>query len=60
MIKYYRFIKCFFSFLGTQNDYLYPFDGCVHPDSYPFQKPHLWKTRIGFSTAWSIAKIHLN
>ena len=60
MKKYLRFIGCFFRFLGTQNDYLYPFEGQVNDDSCPYKKAHLWKTRIGFSTAWNIAKsIHL-
>ena len=55
-MKYFQFIRCFFKFLGTQNDYLYPFEGQVNADSCPYQKAHLWKTRIGFGTAWLIAK----
>lgn len=59
-MKYYRFVRCFFSFVGSQNDYLYPFEGQINADSLPFQKPHLYKTRIGISTAWNLAKcIHL-
>ena len=56
-MKYYRFICGFFRYFGRQNDYLYPFDGQVNPESCPFKKPHLWKTRIGFNTAWSLAKL---
>lgn len=55
-MKYFRFIKSFFTFLGMQNDYLYPFEGQIFPDSCPFKKPHWWKTRVGLSTAWGIAK----
>ncbi len=59
-MKYYRFIRCFFKFFGSQNDYLYPFEGQVNGDSMPFKIPHWYKTRFGFNTAWSIAKcIHL-
>lgn len=59
-MKYYRFIRCFFRFFGSQNDYLYPFKGQVNGDVLPFKKPHWYKTRIGFRTAWDIAKcIHL-
>ena len=61
MRKYFRAIKCFFKFLGMQNDYLYPFEGQINSDSCPFKKAHWYKTRIGFSTAWDIAKsIHLD
>lgn len=60
MKKYYRFIRCFFIFFGSQNDYLFPFEGQINPDSCPYPKPHWYKTRIGFQTAWNIAKsIHL-
>lgn len=55
-MKYIKFIQSFFRFLGTQNDYLFPFEGQINAESCPFQKPHWWKTRIGFSTAYRIAK----
>lgn len=47
----------FFQFLGSQNDYLYPPKNCEHPEQYPFSKKHLWKTRIGFKTAYDLANI---
>lgn len=61
-MKTLRFIRIFFKFLGMQNDYLYPNgyqkEMCTeYQDSFPFQKPHLWKTRFGFKTAWDLAKI---
>jgi len=58
-MKYIHFIRCYFSFLGMQNDYLYPFEGQINPESCPFKKPHLWKTRIGFKTAFEISKFWL-
>lgn len=58
-MKYYRFIKTFFSFLGSQNDYLYPFEGQINSGGCPYSKPHWYKTRIGLGTAWGIAKLNL-
>lgn len=47
-MKYVRFIKSFITYLGTQNCY------------YGVDKVHWWRTRVGFKTAWEIAKvIHL-
>lgn len=56
MKKYTSFIKSFFTFLGMQNDYLYPFEGQIHPDSCPYPKAHWWKTRMGIKTAYKLAK----
>ena len=50
------FWTTFFKFLGSQNDYLYPHKGTENYP-HPFDKPHLWKTRLGFKTAWDLAKI---
>lgn len=56
-MKYiYNFLSTFFRFLGTQNDYLYPFEGQINGESCPYKKAHWYKTRIGFNTAWRIAK----
>ncbi len=51
-------LHSFFTFFLKQNDYLYPFEGCdpEYAESYPFKKPHLWKTRFGFKTAWELSK----
>ena len=51
-----KFIQTFFTFFGHQNDYCYP-NEATKDCWYPFNKPHLWKTRFGFKTAWDIAKI---
>ncbi len=57
-MKIIRFIKIFFDFFGTQNDYLYPLSEEHGKDHWhPFDKSHLWKTRFGFNTSWAIAKI---
>ena len=56
MIKYFQFIRCFFRFLGSQNDYLFPFEGQHEPHGCPYNKPHWYKTRIGFDTAFNLAK----
>lgn len=53
-MKYIYFFITFIKFLGMQNDYLFP--KANDNNWYPFSKPHLWKTRIGFSTAWAISK----
>ena len=45
----------FFWWFGRQNDYLYPPAGS-NAKSYPFVKPHLWRTRFGIATSWSLAK----
>ncbi len=49
-------ILTFFEFFGSQNDYLFPWDGCLFPEHFPFQKPHLWKTRLGIKTSWDLAR----
>ncbi len=51
-------LNSFFTFFLKQNDYLYPHEGCEeeYKTGYPFQKAHLWKTRIGFKTAWELSK----
>lgn len=49
-------LNSFFTFFGKQNDYLFPPKG-EDAEGYPFKKPHLWKTRIGFGTAYRLAKI---
>jgi hypothetical protein len=51
-----RFIKTFLSWLGSQNDYLYPFEGQINNEMCSFKKSHWWKTRIGFRTAWDMAR----
>lgn len=61
---HWRIIWCpwlstFFSFLGTQNDYLFPGPGRTGT-KYPFDKPHWWRTRIGFKTAWELTCIIYN
>lgn len=56
MKYYFRFWKTFFNFLGSQNDYLFPFEGQINPESCPYPKAHWYKTRIGFKTAYNIAK----
>lgn len=48
-------LHSFFTFFLKQNDYLFPPKG-EDADGYPFKKPHLWKTRIGFKTAWDLSK----
>lgn len=45
----------FFTWFLKQNDYLYPSKG-ESAEGYPFKKPHLWKTRFGFKTAWQLSK----
>ena len=55
-MKYIRFIRTFFNFFGTQNDFLYPFDGQINDECCQFKKSHWYKTRIGFTTAWKVAK----
>lgn len=54
-MKIFYFIYEFFYWLGIQNDYNYPSDENYKP-WHPYPKKHLWKTRIGFKTAWNIAK----
>ena len=54
MIYTYLFIKIFFSHFGKQNYYAWDAEG---NDKDMPTKPHLWKTRIGFSTACGLAKI---
>lgn len=51
------FFKLFFKYLGMQNDYLYPFEGQINVDVCPFKKSHWYKTRVGFNTAWLLAKL---
>lgn len=41
----------FFKEIGRQNDYMYVGNGA------PFSKPHWYKTRAGFSTAFMYAKL---
>lgn len=48
-------LKRFFKWFGKQNDYLFPFEGASNPEVYPFKKPHLWKTRFGFKTSWTLS-----
>ncbi len=55
-MKLFRILRTFFRFFGTQNDYLYPFDGQINADSCPYKKAHWYKTRIGLRTAWDIAE----
>ena len=55
-IVYGNRFTSFLYWLGQQNDYLYPPKG-EEQGVYPFRKPHLWKTRFGFGTAWDLAKI---
>lgn len=45
----------FLSWFGKQNDYLFPPKNCKNPEIYPFKKPHLWKTRFGFKTSWTLS-----
>lgn len=47
-------LSCFFRWFGRQNDY--GWDETGQEEGLPI-KPHLWKTRFGFSTAWGLAKI---
>lgn len=54
---YIKLIKTFFFYLGMQNDYLFPFEGQEFNNSCQFKKPHWYKTRIGFRTAWGLAKV---
>lgn len=44
-------LRIFFEHLGQQNGYGFTGIGA------PYPKPHLWKTRFGFSTAWNLACI---
>ena len=48
-------LHSFFTFFGKQNDYLFPPKG-EDAEGYPYKKPHLLKTRIGFKTAWDLSK----
>lgn len=54
-IVFFPRLNSFFTFFLKQNDYLFPSNG-ENAESYPFKKPHLWKTRIGFRTAWNLSK----
>lgn len=54
-IIFFPRLHSFFTFFLKQNDYLYPPKG-ESEEGYPFKKPHLWKTRIGFKTAWDLSK----
>lgn len=56
-VRVIRFIKILFSWLGSQNDYLYPFKGQINLEGCPYPRPHWWKTRVGFRTAWGMAKL---
>lgn len=56
MIKYIKFPFKVIQYAFWQNDYLYP----KSPDDtlwYPYRKKHLWRTRIGFKTAWGLARV---
>lgn len=44
------FWQTFFALLGTQNCHF----GLPEPN---FSKPHFWKTRIGFRSAWTLTNI---
>lgn len=55
-IIFFPRLHCFFTFFGKQNDYLFPSKDEEHAERYPFKKPHLWKTRFGFKTAWFLSK----
>lgn len=46
-----RRVRFFFKWFGSQNDYGFTGYGA------PYPRPHLWKTRFGFSTAWGLACI---
>jgi len=48
-----NFIRTFLYFLGAQNGSLFPMKKIN--DNRPFKKPHLWKTRYGFKSAWNLA-----
>jgi hypothetical protein len=54
MKKSIQFISCFFRWFGHQNHYAWDETG---QEEGLTRKPHLWKTRFGFSTAWRLAKI---
>lgn len=51
-------LHSFFTFFLMQNDYLFPPAEAEGEEKkhYPFSGPHLWKTRIGFKTAWRLSK----
>lgn len=54
-VVFFPRLHSFFTFFLKQNDYLYPPKG-ESGEGYPFKKPHLWKTRIGFKTAWQLSR----
>lgn len=57
-IVFFPRLNSFFTFFMKQNDYLFPPKDCEpeYAEGYPFKKPHLWKTRIGFKTAYELSK----
>ena len=68
MSKTIRFIKVLLNTIQIgfwQNDYLYPlefekknWDKLAYSEQdFPFKKKHLWKTRLGFKTAYELSQI---